>query len=85
MHKVQIVFAAATLMMTSVAKTDPRVTYVGDGRYSCSGNTVQCAQVDTNNRQREALRDIERQREVDRTKRSVEENRKREEETKRRY
>ena len=80
-----IVLSLISLAASFTAQADPRVTYVGDGRYTCSGNRVQCAQVDANNRQREALRILERQREDDRVKRYIDENWKREEEAKRRY
>ena len=79
-----IVLSVVALAAISAAYADHRVTYVGDGRYTCSGNSAQCAQIDANNRQREVLRDIERQREDDRLKRVIDENRKREEEAGRR-
>lgn len=79
-----IVLSVVALTASSAAQADPRVTYVGDGRYTCSGNSAQCAQIDANNRQREALRDFERQREEDRVKRYIDDNRKRGEEAKQR-
>lgn len=33
---------------------EPRVTYVGDGRYACSGSSSECASVEQRNRQLEA-------------------------------
>ena len=54
------------LVSAAQAKDEARVTYVGDGRYTCSGNSVACAQVDTNNRQRESQRQADYQREQDR-------------------
>lgn len=62
---------------------EPKVTYVGDGRYTCSGNSAQCAQVDANNRQREMQRELEYQREQDRAQRYVDESRRKEDERRR--
>lgn len=62
---------------------EPKVTYVGDGRYSCSGNSVQCAQIDANNRQREVQRQADYQRDQDRAQNYVDNSRRREEERKR--
>ena len=62
---------------------EPKVTYVGDGRYTCSGNSAQCAQVEANNRQREMQREMDFQREQDRAQRYVDEGRRRDEERRR--
>jgi len=62
---------------------EPKVTYVGDGRYTCSGNSAQCAQVEANNRQREMQRELDYQREQDRAQRHVDESRRRDEEHRR--
>ena len=32
----------AILIQQSTATAEPRVTYVGDGRYACSGSTREC-------------------------------------------
>ena len=48
------------------AQAESRVTYVGDGRTACSGNSSACAQADANNRQRESQRASDYQREQDR-------------------
>ncbi len=57
---------AILISMAFSVQAEPKVTYVGDGRYTCSGNSPQCAQVDDNNRQREAQRQADYQREQDR-------------------
>lgn len=50
-----IIFIAigATIVAASVntlAGEKPTVNYVGNGRYTCSGNSTACAQIDQNNR-----------------------------------
>lgn len=40
----------ALVCMSAFAKDKSEVTYVGMGRYTCSGNTAACAQIDANNR-----------------------------------
>ncbi len=57
---------AILITMAFSVQAEPKVTYVGDGRYTCSGNSPQCAQIDANNRQREAQRQTDYQREQDR-------------------
>lgn len=57
-----ITFAALSFF----AQAESRVTYVGDGRTACTGNSPACAQVDANNRQRESERARDYQREQDR-------------------
>lgn len=42
------------LAASAFAKDKPDVTYVGGGRYTCSGKSAQCAQIDANNRAIEA-------------------------------
>lgn len=64
LHRFALVLALFTT--TVLAKDDARVTYVGDGRYTCSGNSATCAQIDANNRQRESQRQAEYQRDQDR-------------------
>jgi hypothetical protein len=42
---------AVTLAALSFAAgAESPVTYVGEGRYTCRGNSAQCAQIDQNNR-----------------------------------
>lgn len=73
-----LIFVA--LATTALAKEDARVTYVGDGRYTCSGNSAACAQVDANNRQRESQRQAEYQRDQDRAQAYVDRERRKDEE-----
>lgn len=76
----------AMLSVTSVMQAnaaEPRVTYVGDGRFVCQGDSAACAQVDANNRQREMQRQYQDQRDNDRANRYVEEQRRQDEQ--RRY
>jgi hypothetical protein len=59
---------AVTLAATSLGiHAQSRVTYVGDGRNLCNGSTANCAQIENNNRQREAQRQYESQRDQDLT------------------
>jgi hypothetical protein len=71
------------LSVLAHAKEDARVTYVGDGRYTCSGNSATCSQVEANNRQRESQRQAEYQRDQDRAQSYVDRERRKDEE--RRY
>lgn len=68
------------LATTALAREDARVTYVGDGRYTCSGNSAACAQVDANNRQRESQRQAEYQRDQNRAQGYVDRERRKDEE-----
>jgi hypothetical protein len=84
--KVCIPLCASMLMLcviNNALAAEPKVTYVGDGRYTCSGNSPQCAQIDANNRQREAQRQADYQRDQDRAQNYVDNSRRREEERKR--
>lgn len=81
-----IPFFASMLLLcviNNAIAAEPKVTYVGDGRYTCSGNSAQCAQIDANNRQREAQRQADYQRDQDRAQNYVDNSRRREEERKR--
>lgn len=50
--------ATLTLMMalSAIADTKGKTTYVGDSRYSCTGNTPECAAVRQRNEQLEEVR-----------------------------
>lgn len=76
-HKYALVFAL--LAASALAKDDARVTYGGDGRYTCSGNNASCAKIDTYNHQREAQRQAEYQRDQDRAQSVVDRERRKEE------
>ena len=56
---------AVLAAMTITAHADPKAIYAGDGRFVCTGNGAQCAQVDANNRQRESQRANDYQRSQD--------------------
>ena len=50
---IRTIAIGATVMMAPVmsfAGDEARVTYVGNGRYACSGSSVRCAQIDQSNR-----------------------------------
>lgn len=64
---------------------EPKTVYVGDGRWTCQGNSSQCAQVEANNRQREQQRQYESDRQRYEADRYIEENRRREQESRNRY
>ena len=72
---------ASLLWLASLgASAEPKVAYVGLGRYSCSGTAAECAQMNFNNSQveevnrRRNLEDQDRaQRYVDETRRKVRE------------
>lgn len=60
------------------ASAEPKVTYVGLGRYSCTGTAAECAQINFNNGQVEEANRRRYQEEQDRAQRVVEESRRRE-------
>jgi hypothetical protein len=64
---------------------ESKVTYVGDGRYTCQGNSSQCAQVEAANRQREQQRQYDNDRQRYEAGRYIQEQPRREQENKSRY
>ena len=52
MNKIAILLVLAS--MNCMAKDKAEIRYAGQGRYTCSGDSYQCAQVDANNRAQEA-------------------------------
>lgn len=78
-------FILALIAVSAFAKDDTRTTYVGQGRYTCNGNSAACAQIDQNNRQAEQLRQYEYQREQDRAQAAVERERRLQEQDRRNY
>ena len=46
-----IILSTVFLCVSASAIADHVVTYVGLGRYSCSGSTAECAQINFNNQQ----------------------------------
>ncbi|MBP8168059.1 MAG: hypothetical protein KAX99_00200 [Azonexus sp.] len=79
------VFLLAGLMGLACvgASAEPKVTYVGLGRYSCSGTAAECAQINYNNGQVEEANRRRYQEEQDRAQRVVDETRRRERERRR--
>lgn len=67
------VFLLASLMgLASLeALAEPKVTYVGLGRYSCSGAAAECTQINFNNGQIEEANRRRYQEEQDRAQRIV--------------
>lgn len=51
--KTAIAILITALCLCSVAHTEPRVSYVGDGRYACSGTQSECSPYERNNRDQE--------------------------------
>lgn len=47
-------------IVCSVSYSAPQVTYVGDGRYTCSGSRAECLPVERQNEMREQRREQER-------------------------
>lgn len=70
----------AILCGVAFAKDGSRITYVGDGRYTCSGDLAACAQIEASNRQREQQRQFEYERKRYEMERYIRENREREQE-----
>ena len=62
---------------------EQKVTYVGLGRYACSGTAAECAQINYNNGQVEEANRRRYQEEQDRAQRVVDETRRRERERRR--
>lgn len=76
-----VLFAAlAAISMSAHAENkDPKISYSGLGKYSCSGNSAACAQVDSNNRA-QSDRDAQRyQQDQDRAQSYVDRERRKEE------
>lgn len=67
------------------ASAEPKVTYVGLGRYSCSGTAAECAQINFNNGQVEEANRRHYLEEQDRAQRVVDESRRREREYEREH
>ena len=74
-----MVAALLGLVGTGVS-AEPKVTYVGLGRYACSGTAAECAQTNFNNGQLEEANRRRYQEEQDRAQRYVDETRRKERE-----
>lgn len=76
---VRALLLAGLLGLASVgASAEPKVSYVGLGRYSCAGTTAECAQINFNNSQLEEANRRRYQGDQSNAQRYVEENRRRE-------
>jgi len=51
---------AALSIASTFCHAAPKVAYVGDGRYACSGSRSECAATDQRNEHREQVREQER-------------------------
>lgn len=77
----RVLLLAGLLVFSSVGTSaETKVTYVGLGRYSCSGTVAECAQINFNNSQVEEANSRRYQENQDRAQRYVEETRRRERE-----
>lgn len=72
--------AALLGLACATASSEPKVTYVGLGRYSCSGTAAECAQINFNNSQVEEANRLRYQEDQDRAQRIVDETRRKERE-----
>jgi hypothetical protein len=58
--------ACVALLLTSISIADPKVTYVGLGRYACTGSVRECEPIQRRNEalelQRQQARSLEQQR-----------------------
>lgn len=67
------------------AKEESRVTYVGQGRYTCEGDSYKCARIQQENNRESDRRRQEYQRDQDRAQDYVDRARQREDEARRTY
>lgn len=72
-----------SMLLCSMVNAEPKVNYAGEGRYTCSGSTAQCLQVDQNNRRETESRTRQYQAEQDRAQSIVERERRYSEERQR--
>lgn len=77
---VALVLGSLLGMGSAVALAEPKVTYVGLGRYSCSGTAAECAQINFNNSQVEEANRRRSQEDQDRAQRYVDDTRRKERE-----
>jgi hypothetical protein len=58
-------FLLIYIVLMVQAHAESKVTYAGEGRYTCKGSSVDCAQIDQNNRRETDYRERQYQREQD--------------------
>jgi hypothetical protein len=80
MIKLFIATAIISLTLVVAAHAEPKVTYVGEGRYACRGSSAECAQIDQNNRREAEYRADQYRREQDRAQDYVDRERRRDDE-----
>lgn len=80
MRRLLIAGLAICFLSVAYASDDPQVTYVGGGRYVCTGNSYKCAQIDQQNQRESERRREDYQRDQDRAQSYVDRDRRREEE-----
>ena len=78
MNRTLLAITLAALSCAALAES--RVTYVGEGRYACSGHSAECAQIDQNNARESNYRAQQYQRDQDRAQAYVDRERRNEEE-----
>lgn len=78
-YKILVFFAAIATASTTPSFADPKVNYVGLGRYSCRGTTAECAPYDQINQMESQRRERAYQRDQEKAERYVERNRRAEE------
>ena len=74
-----IVLLLAGLTLPAQAEEKTKATYAGQGRYTCSGSSAGCAQIDYNNRRQSESQTQQYQQEQDRASAVVEREREKEE------
>lgn len=79
-----LLFAALSAMAVT-AHAESKVSYVGSGRYVCSDNSAQCAQIDANNRQQQERSTRDYDRNQDRANSYVDQQRRKDEERRNEY
>ena len=71
-----LIIVLCAVCTCAIAKDKAEIRYAGQGRYTCSGDSYKCAQIDANNRaleaQQRAKDDAREQREYERRQRDLE-------------
>lgn len=80
-----ILIAALLAYALSAQAADTKVEYVGQGRYSCEGDSYKCARIQQENNRESDRRRQEYQRDQDRAQDYVDRARQREDEARRTY
>lgn len=59
MKKLIAILVLASMSALAKERGEAKITYVGLGRYTCSGDSYKCAQIDANNRALDAQREMQ--------------------------